>query len=98
MNIKRVEKRAIANPELTFTLRGPRDCFNENLDSNLSLVRYRIKDPQLNVNMLEVGRRTKTRLAILHIGDIANDSIVADVTDRIKKIDVDGIVDSGELL
>ena len=97
VNIKKVEKRAITNPELTFTLRGPRDSFNENLDTNLSLVRYRIKDPTFKVNMLEVGRRTKTRLAILHIGDIANDGIVQDITNRIQKIDVDGIIDSGEI-
>ncbi len=97
VNLKKVERRAITNPELTFTLRGPRDCFNENLDTNLSLVRYRIKDPTLNVNVLEVGRRTKTRVAILHIGDIANSGIVDDITKRIEKIDVDGIVDSGEI-
>lgn len=97
LNIKKVEKRGIESPELTFTLRGPRDSFNENLDVNLSLVRYRIKDPNLSINKLEVGRRTKTRIAILHIGDIANDSIVLDITNRIKKIDVDGIIDSGEI-
>lgn len=96
-NIKMVEKRAIANPELTFNLRSSRDCLNENLDTNLSLIRYRIKDPTLKVNIVEVGRRTKTRVAILHIGDIANDGIVMDVTNRIKKIDVDGIIDSGEI-
>ncbi|MCX8074529.1 MAG: spore germination protein [Clostridia bacterium] len=96
-NLKNIKNRGVDLPELTFTLRGPRDCFNENLDVNLSLVRYRIKDPNLNVNVLEVGRRTKTRVAILHIGDIANDEIVKEVTRRITKIDVDGIVDSGEL-
>jgi len=97
VNIKKIEKRTILSPELTYTLRGAKDSFNENLDTNLSLVRYRIKDPKLNVNTLEVGRRTKTKIAIMHIGDIANESIVYDITNRIQKIDVDGIIDSGEL-
>jgi spore germination protein KA len=97
VNLKNVEKRAIDNPELTFTLRGPRDSFVENLDVNLSLVRYRIKDPKLNINRLQVGRRTKTAIAILHISDVANDSVVEDITNRIKNIDVDGVISSGEI-
>lgn len=97
VNVKKVSQRSIDTPELTYTLRGPRDCFNESLDTNLSLIRYRIKDPNLNINVIEVGKRTKTKVAILHIGDIANDSLVSDVTNRIKQIKVDGIVDSGQM-
>ena len=97
VNIKKVEKKAIENPELTFTLRGPRDCFNENLDVNLSLVRYRVKDPNLKINMLEAGKRTKTRIAVIYIEDIANSNIVKNIQSRIKSIDADGIIESGEL-
>lgn len=97
VNTKKVENRGIDSPDLSYTLRGPKDCFNENLDISLSLVRYRIKDPNLNINILKVGRRTKTGVAILHIRDIANDRIVKDITNRIEKIDVDGIIDSGDI-
>ncbi|MTI69904.1 MAG: spore germination protein [Firmicutes bacterium] len=97
IDLKKVEKRDVDTPELTYTLKGPRDSFVENLDINLSLVRYRIKDPKLNINKLKIGRRAKTNVAILHIEDIANESIVDDVTKRVKNIDVDGIISSGEL-
>ncbi|MFF2876169.1 spore germination protein [Gottfriedia sp. NPDC057991] len=97
LNTKKNEKRAISGPEITYTVRGARDCFNENLDDNLSLIRYRIKDPKLRIIYLEVGRRTKTKVAIIYIDDIANKKVITEVTNRIKKIDVDGIVSSGEL-
>lgn len=97
INSKKIEQRQIQEPKLTFSTRGSMDCFNESLDTSLSLVRYRIKDPSLNVNILEIGRRTKTKIAILHIGDIANQEIVNEIKNRIKAIDVDGIVDSGEI-
>ncbi|MHC1694172.1 MAG: spore germination protein [Eubacteriales bacterium] len=96
-NTKKVEKRGTESPHLTYTLRGPRDSFTENLDSNLSLIRYRVKDPNLCFNYLTVGRRSKTKIVIIYIGDVANDGIVNDVTNRIKQIDVDGLTDSGQL-
>lgn len=96
-NIKKVETKNIESPELNYTLRGPRDCFTENLDTNLSLIRYRIKDQKLKIQMLRVGSRTKARVAVTYIGDVANQNIVDDILQRIKNIKVDGIVESGEL-
>ncbi len=96
-NIKKVEKKDISQPELTYTLRGPKDCFTENLDVNLSLIRYRIKDPELKIKTFEVGDRTKSRVAVIYIEDIANDIILSDVCQRIERIKIDGILESGEL-
>ncbi|MDO8685299.1 MAG: spore germination protein [Clostridiales bacterium] len=97
VNNKKVEKKSVESPELTFTLRGPRDSFLENLDVNLSLIRYRIKDPELKILMLEAGKRTRTRIAVVYISDIANSSIVEKIESRIRSINTDGIVESGEL-
>lgn len=96
-DIKKVEKKDISTPELTYSIRGPKDCFTEILDVNLSLIRYRIKDPQLKIDMFEVGKRTKARVAVVFIKDIANDKIVNDIESRINSIDTDGILESGEL-
>lgn len=97
IDVKKVEKRAIAVPEFTYSIRGPRDAFIENLDTNISLVRYRIKDASLRVENMKVGKRTKTNIAILYLEDVANNTCVAEVKKRISAIDVDGLVSSGEL-
>lgn len=96
-NIRKVEKKQIDNPELTYTIRGPRDSFTENLDTNLSLIRYRIKDPNYRVKIMLVGKRTKTRVAVSYIDDIVNDRYLNEIIDRIEKIETDGIIESGEL-
>ena len=97
INIKKVEQRAVPTPQLTYTLRGPQDCFTENLNTNLSLVRYRLQDKNLRIRKFEVGVRTKSHVAVIYIEDIANDTVVGEVQKRIESIDVDGIVESGEL-
>ena len=96
-NIKKIEAKNIESPELTYTLRGPRDSFTENLDTNLSLIRYRIKDKNLKIQLLQVGVRTKAQIAVSYIEDIANGNIVKDILHRIKSLNIDGVVESGEL-
>ena len=44
VNRRKVEQRNISNPEIMYSSRGPRDAFVESLDTNLSLLRYRLKD------------------------------------------------------
>lgn len=97
VNLKKVEHRSISEPTLEYTLRGPRDCFVENLDANLALIRYRNKDAKLRICQYTVGKRTNSNVAMFYIEDIANDEIVSLMKQRIQAIDVDSIGDSGEL-
>ena len=88
-------KREIQTPELEGTLRGPKDCFTENFDSNLSLIRYRIKDPELRLDIFQIGKRTKTSVAVVYINNIANSEYVNEITKRLQSINIDGIIDTG---
>ncbi|WP_231701829.1 spore germination protein [Crassaminicella thermophila] len=94
-NTTKVEQRKVQSPEVETTLRGPKDAFTENLDTNLSLIRYRIKDPSLRIDKIVVGKRTKTNTAVVYIKDIANPKYVEEVKKRIQNISVDGILESG---
>ena len=96
-NIKKVEIRSIPAPEITYTLRGPRDCFVENYDVNLSLIRYRLKDPNLQIDNFTVGIRSKTVVAVIYLKDVANKESVQIIEERIKQINVDSIWGTGEL-
>lgn len=96
-NLKMTPQRAITTPQLSYTVRGPQDCFNENLDTNLALLKYRIKDKNMRIKKFEVGVRTKTRVVLISIEDITNDIVVQELQKRIERINVDEIVESGEL-
>jgi len=96
-NTKKVAKRTPDSPEIENTVRGPKDAFTENFYSNLSLIRYRIKDPNLRIDKFTIGRRTKTNVAALYISDIANPKYVNEIKKRLGSIDVDGIVESGQI-
>lgn len=97
VNIKKIEHRTIDTPELTYTIRGPKDCFVENFDVNISLIRYRLKDPNLRIDNFKVGKRSKTSVAVIYIKDIANENTVMEIKKRISEIDIDIIWGTGEL-
>ena len=76
-------------------IRGPKDSFTENHNKNIGLIRKRIKDNNLIFTDIKVGKRTKTKVTISFIKDIANLNSVSSIINKIKNIDIDGIIDSG---
>jgi spore germination protein len=89
--------RSINESQVETVVRGPRDAFTETLKVNITLIRRRIKDPKLKVKMVQIGRRSKTDVAVMYIEDIANDGILGEVFTRLEKVDVDAIVESAIL-
>ncbi|MBR2833456.1 MAG: spore germination protein [Bacilli bacterium] len=78
-------------------LRGPKDSFTESHAKNLGLIRKRIKDSNLWFEEVKIGKRTKTRVNIAYINDIVKKSDIEKIKNRLNKINIDGILDSGTL-
>ena len=78
-------------------LRGSKDSFTESHSKNLGLIRKRIKDPNLWFDELKLGRRTKTRISISYINGIADPQKFKKIKERLNKIDIDGVLDSGNI-
>ncbi|MDR1101278.1 MAG: spore germination protein [Clostridiales bacterium] len=97
INTKEVEHKSIDSPQISYTLRGPKDSFTESMDVNLSLIRYRIKDSRLKTREFKVGQRTRTNVAMFYLDDVASDECVNEIAEKLGEIDVDGIIESGEL-
>ncbi len=78
-------------------LRGPKDSFTESNAKNLGLIRKRIKDHNLWFDEVKVGARTQSKVNIAYIKDIADQNCVTAIKEVLKKIDIDGILDGGNL-
>lgn len=89
------QMRAISEPESAKVVRGPREGFTESILVNLSLLRRRIKNPQLKFRFKEIGERTHTRTCICYIGNLASMDVLSKLEQRLEKIKIDGIIDSG---
>lgn len=89
--------RGIATIESELSLSGPKDSFSENFNTNLGLIRRRIKSCELYVEDMEIGRSTKTKVGILYMNHIVKEPLPKEVKKVLEKIDIDGIIDSSYL-
>ena len=91
-NIKQLK-----DPQIERTVRGSRMTFTANLDESLALIRWGIKNPDLYVDGLVMGRKTQTKVVIVYLSDLANQQVISEVHRRLKIIEIDGVLDSGYL-
>ena len=94
---KKLPVRSISKSENEMSTRGPCESFVESLRQNTGLVRKYVKDENLIFEDIPIGRNAQTACSIAYISNIANDSIVGEVKRRISSIDVDYILDVGQL-
>lgn len=95
INTKGFSVRSIQDPQTETVIRGPREGFIENIRTNTSLIRRRIKDPALTIKNFIVGRKTRTNVSVLYMRNIAEPSLVDEVISRIQALDTDAILESG---
>jgi spore germination protein KA len=88
------EKRQIEEPTAESVLRGPRDGFTETIHINIALLRRKIKSPKLKMKSMKVGRYSQTEVIIAFMQDIADKTLIEEVTARIQRIDIDAILES----
>jgi stage V sporulation protein AF len=91
IDAKSFPARGIDEPSVEKVVRGAKDGFIETLLTNVTLVRRRIRDPRLKLEMMKVGKRTQTDVCIAYINDIADLDLVEAIRDKIKQVKVDGI-------
>ncbi|KWU58080.1 spore germination protein [Priestia megaterium] len=87
--------RAVSEPQSQTVVRGPRDSFTETLRTNTALIRRRIKSPKLWIESQQIGEFTKTDIGLVYIDGIADEQVIQEVKERLSKIDIDGILESG---
>ena len=92
------QMRSISEPQTEQSLYGPKDCFVEGIRTNTATIRRRIKDPNLRFDAHVVGTVTKSDVLVTYIKGIADEQLVRNVNKRIKSLDIDGVVDSSQLM
>lgn len=93
-DIKGWAKRSVEAPKTEPVPFGPHEAFIEDLPTNLSLIRRRLRTPDLTIEVGEIGRFSRTEIAMVYLRSVANPKLVGEVRRRLASIDV-GYVHSG---
>ncbi len=86
--------RAVSEPNTERTVRGPQEGFVEDIDTNLRMIRRKLRTPSLKIEHLTLGKQTNTQISIVYMKGIADDEVVKEVHQRLSRIDIDAVLDS----
>ncbi len=94
LDVKGFRTRGISEPENERVIEGPREGFEEAALLNLALIRRKLQTPDLCINFMRIGKRSNTLLFICYLETLVNPKLLKKINQCLKKIDIDGILDT----
>lgn len=79
-------------------IKGPKDAFTENYQSNVGLIRKRIRSKNLKVNEYTIGTSSKTKVALFYLDDIVNKDLVNKIEKKLKTMSLDYVANSNYII
>lgn len=89
--------RSINIPDTEATLRGAKDAFVEDIQRNIGLIRKRIKNNNLRIDNLKLGKYTNTQIDIVYLNDVCPKELINQIKEKISRIETNGLINSEQL-
>lgn len=90
--------RSVSEPDKDKVLRGSKDGFVETVVFNTALVRRRIRSAELRIEMMNVGKSSKTDIAVCYMASRVDQKFLTEIKNRIQNIKVDALTMNQESL
>lgn len=97
LEVKKNLTRSIEKPMTETTIRGAMDSFTENIETNIGLIKRRLKTNKLWNEDIELGKYTKNKISILTIKGLTDSKIKDNIINKLNSLEIDGVTDTGTL-
>jgi spore germination protein KA len=97
ISVAKFEHRSIEEAPNESVVRGPREAFVEDLETNLTLLRRRLKTPFFRIDMKQIGTVTSTSVAIAYVEGKCKQQLVNEIKRRLSQVEIDAILGSSYL-
>lgn len=97
VDICNIPQRALQESNTEVSIKGPRDAFTEELFTNVSLIRKRMKTGLLFNEQFVIGTLSKTKVSLLYLSNKANAGMIAEARKRLETFQVESVESSGQL-
>ena len=83
--------RSVDEPDKDKVMRGSKDGFVETVVFNTALIRRRIRDPKLRMEMFEVGESSRTDVVVCYMDGRADSKLLDRLRERLQQLKVDAL-------
>ncbi|WP_340024327.1 spore germination protein [Paenibacillus sp. FSL K6-1096] len=77
--IQGYEKKGIGDTKTETVIRGPQEGFTDDLGTNITMIRRRIKDERLRIVTKSVGRVTQTDVSVVYLEGMADHEVLKQI-------------------
>ncbi|PWM71301.1 MAG: hypothetical protein DBX59_09305 [Bacillota bacterium] len=91
---KAFESRSVSEPPTATVLQGPREGFVESIQTNIGMMRRRLKTEKLKFEQFNVGKYSDTAVCVCYIEGVVKEGLKEQIVKKIKEIDIDAVLDS----
>lgn len=97
IDLKKWDKRAVTVADSENVVRGPKESFTEDIATNISLMRRKLRTANFTVERLVLGKQSNTSVALVYMKDIVNRKILKSIKAKLKRISIDAIMETGQI-
>ena len=98
IDAKSYPNRSIEEPLTEKTIRGSRDGFSESINTNIGLIRRRLKTTDLVAKPFLVSEKSKTSVAVVYLKNEVDQRLIKRIEDELRNIDVESLIMSDRSL
>jgi stage V sporulation protein AF len=92
LDVREYPVRGPQEPDLEKVTRGSRDGLVETIIFNTALIRRRIRDPKLIFELTNVGKQSRTDVAIGYIDNVVDHKLLDQLRKKLEEIDINALV------
>lgn len=70
---------------------GPQEAFSEEMNTNMSLLRHRLKHTDFKIKTYQIGRYSKTNIRLFYIEHICSQKLIQKIEQTLQKIQLDNV-------
>lgn len=96
LDVRDYPARQTQEPEKEKVMRGARDGFVETMIANCALIRRRIRDPKFVFELMHIGTKSRSDVAIAYIGDMADKKTLDKIRKKLSQIETHALTMSLE--
>ena len=85
----------VQEPDSEKVIRGSKEGFTDSIKTNTALIRKRVRSNRVKVKEIKQGIRSHTVVDLVYMEDLANESVLTEIQNRLNEYEIDGVLDSG---
>ncbi|MCL9969767.1 spore germination protein [Anoxybacillus kestanbolensis] len=97
VNIAQQVERSLEKAETESLVLGPKMSFTESIDTNIRILRQNVTDENLVTEKVMIGARNQLEVRVVYIRDIADETNVQTIKQRLLELHLDEVTDSSVL-